>query len=98
MAVKLSALCTGRSTPQKLYFSASGTYYCWWLSEPQGLVRLEGLGKLKNSFTSSGLEPATFRSPSEKDKCKRGEIITENNVKGESKGRETKQDGRIDER
>jgi hypothetical protein len=31
------------------------------LSESQGLVWPEGLGKLKNSFTSSGLEPATFR-------------------------------------
>jgi hypothetical protein len=24
-------------------------------------VRLEGLGKLKNAMTSSGIEPATFR-------------------------------------
>jgi hypothetical protein len=30
------------------------------LSEPQGLVRPEELGKSKK-FTSSGLEPATFR-------------------------------------
>jgi hypothetical protein len=49
-------------TPQKHYFYASGTQFCKMLSEHQGLVRPEGLGKLKkNSFTSSGLEPATFR-------------------------------------
>jgi hypothetical protein len=46
-------------SPEKV----SGTHFCWRLSKPQSLVRLEGLGKLKkkNSFTSSGLEPATFR-------------------------------------
>jgi hypothetical protein len=37
-----------RSTPQKHYFSASGTHFCWRLSKPRGLERLEGLGKLKN--------------------------------------------------
>jgi hypothetical protein len=26
-------------TPQKHYFSASGTHFCWRLSKPQGLVR-----------------------------------------------------------
>jgi hypothetical protein len=36
-----------RSTPQK-HFSASGTHFSWRLSKPQGLVRLEGLGKLEN--------------------------------------------------
>jgi hypothetical protein len=35
------------STPQKYYFSVSGTHFCERLSERQGLVRLEGLGKLK---------------------------------------------------
>jgi hypothetical protein len=52
-----------RSTPHEHYFSPSGTHFCWRLSKLQGLVRLEGLGKLgggggrkKNkSFTSSGL-------------------------------------------
>jgi hypothetical protein len=34
------------STPEKRYLSASGTHLCR-LSEPQGLVRPEGLGKLK---------------------------------------------------
>jgi hypothetical protein len=32
------------------------------LVDPRAIVRLEGLGKLKNPITSSsGLEPATFR-------------------------------------
>jgi hypothetical protein len=48
-----------RSTPQKHYLSASGAHFCQWLSKPLGLVRLEGLGKLKNK--SSGLKPATLR-------------------------------------
>jgi hypothetical protein len=47
MAARLSALRTGRCfTPKKHYFYASGTHFCWRLSKPQGLVRLEGLGKL----------------------------------------------------
>jgi hypothetical protein len=50
-----------RSTPQKRYFSASGTNSCLRLSEPQDLVRPEGLGKLNNSFTSSDLELVIFR-------------------------------------
>jgi hypothetical protein len=36
-----------RSTPQKHYFSASGAHFCYGLSEPQGLVWPEGLGRLK---------------------------------------------------
>jgi hypothetical protein len=50
-----------RSTHQKHYFSLSDTHFCYKLSKPQGLMRLEGLGKMKESFTSPGLEPATFR-------------------------------------
>jgi hypothetical protein len=47
MAVRLSALRTGHCfTPQKHYFYASGTHFCWKLSKPQGLVRPEGFGKL----------------------------------------------------
>jgi hypothetical protein len=47
---------------KKHYFSASGTHFCYRLRKPQDLVRPEGSRKLKqNSFTSSGLEPATFR-------------------------------------
>jgi hypothetical protein len=49
-----------RSTPLKHYFSATGTRFCYRLSKFQGLVQLEGLGKLKK-FTSSGLEVATFQ-------------------------------------
>jgi hypothetical protein len=30
------------------------------VSEPHALLRLDGLGKLKISFTSLGLEPASF--------------------------------------
>jgi hypothetical protein len=55
MAVRLSAPLTGRAQlPSNIIVL---------LSKPQGLVRLEGLGKLKkkNSFTFWGLEPVTFR-------------------------------------
>jgi hypothetical protein len=47
-------------TPQKLYYSASGTHFCQRLSKPQSLVRPEGLGKLKK-ITSFDLETATFQ-------------------------------------
>jgi hypothetical protein len=50
-----------RSTPQKHFFPASGIHFCLRLNKLQGLVRPEGLGELKNSLTSSGIEPATFR-------------------------------------
>jgi hypothetical protein len=43
-------------THRKRYFSVSGTHF---RCEPQGLLQLEGLGRLKK-FTSSGLEPVTF--------------------------------------
>jgi hypothetical protein len=43
-----------RSTLQKHYYSVSGTHSCYRLSEPQGLVQPEGLGKLKkNHFIGS---------------------------------------------
>jgi hypothetical protein len=43
----LSTLSADRHiTPQKHYFYASGTHFCYRLSKPQGLVRPEGLGKL----------------------------------------------------
>jgi hypothetical protein len=45
-------------SPEEHYFSASVTHFCSRLSEAQGIMRQEGLGKLKN-FTSPGLEPAT---------------------------------------
>jgi hypothetical protein len=49
-----------RSTPQKQYVYFYGTDFCYRLSKSQDLLRPEGLGKLKK-FTSSVLEPATFR-------------------------------------
>jgi hypothetical protein len=62
MAVRLLVLRTGRtSLPQKhYYFYVSGTHFCQRLSKPQGLMRLEGLGKFKK-ITSSGIEPTTFQ-------------------------------------
>jgi hypothetical protein len=39
-----------RSTPQKRYFSASGTRLCWKPRQPKGLVWLKVLGKLKKSI------------------------------------------------
>jgi hypothetical protein len=61
MALRLSGLRTGRALlPRNIIFlllvliSVS-------LIEPQGLVRTDGVSKLKNSLTSSGLEPVTFR-------------------------------------
>jgi hypothetical protein len=56
--VVLSLTRWQHSTPQKHFFSPSGTR----LSKPQGLVQLEVLGILKKySLTSSGLKPATFQ-------------------------------------
>jgi hypothetical protein len=52
-------------THQAALYSPDTLFFCFWysflleVSEPQGLVRPKGLGKLK-MFTSSGLEPATF--------------------------------------
>jgi hypothetical protein len=40
-----------RYTPQK-HFSASCTHFCYRLNKPQGLVRPEGLGKLKKIHSS----------------------------------------------
>jgi hypothetical protein len=40
-----------RSTPQKKYFSASGTHFC----KPEGLVRSEGLGKFKKNHLIESL-------------------------------------------
>jgi hypothetical protein len=39
-----------RSTPHKNYLYASGTHFCQRLSKPQGLVRPEGIGKLKKKL------------------------------------------------
>jgi hypothetical protein len=48
MAERFSAVCTGcHFSPHKRYFSAFGTNFYEKLSEPQKVVQLEGLGKLK---------------------------------------------------
>jgi hypothetical protein len=44
------------STPQKHFFYVSGTNFCYRLSKPQGLVRLEGL----DSRILSVFFPLTF--------------------------------------
>jgi hypothetical protein len=58
MAVRLSALRAGRSSPlgkSLVLISVKG------LVERMAIVRLEGLGQLKNSIPSSGIEPATLQ-------------------------------------
>jgi hypothetical protein len=54
MAVRLSAL-TQRlcSTPQKHYFSASGTHFCYRLSKPQALVRLARYSDITLEYTTT---------------------------------------------
>jgi hypothetical protein len=47
MAVRLSALRAVRALLPRNFFPVSGTHFCYRLSKPQGLVRLEGLDKLK---------------------------------------------------
>jgi hypothetical protein len=59
MAVKLSALRARSSLPPGRFLvliSVEG-----WV-DPRAIVRLEGLGQLKNPMTSSGIEPATFQA------------------------------------
>jgi hypothetical protein len=58
MAVKLSALNPGRPLPPGRFvvlISVRGYV------DPRAIVRLEGLGQLKNPIASSGIGPATFR-------------------------------------
>jgi hypothetical protein len=45
---------------EETFFSVSGTYFYYRLTNPQGLVRLEVVGTFKKSTTSSDIEPATF--------------------------------------
>jgi hypothetical protein len=58
MVVRLSALRAGRPLP-------SGTFLVLicvrGMVDPRVIVRLEGLGQLKNPVASLGIEPATFR-------------------------------------
>jgi hypothetical protein len=59
MDVRLTALCVGRALPPEIFY---GTHFCYRLNIPQGLVRLEGLGKLGGGGNSHGNELATFQS------------------------------------
>jgi hypothetical protein len=58
MAVRLSALRAGRPLPPGRFLVLISVRD--WV-EPRDIVRLEGLGQLKNPETSWGIEPATFR-------------------------------------
>jgi hypothetical protein len=59
MAVRLLALRAGRPLPPRgrflVFISVTG-----WV-DPKAIVRVEGLGQLKKSNTSLGIESATFR-------------------------------------
>jgi hypothetical protein len=57
MAVR-SALCAGHSLPPGTFLVLISVRD--WI-EPRAIVRLEGLGEIKNPIISSGIEPATFR-------------------------------------
>jgi hypothetical protein len=54
MAVRLSALRADRPLPPGRFLVLISVQR---LSQPQGIVRLEGLGQIKNSVNSSGIEP-----------------------------------------
>jgi hypothetical protein len=58
MEVRVLALRAGRPLPpmKSLVLISVRTWV-----DPRAIVRLEGLGQLKNPITSSGIEPATFR-------------------------------------
>jgi hypothetical protein len=58
MAVRLSALSTGRSLPPERFLVL--IYVRDWVDR-RVIVRLEELGQLKNPMNSSGIEPVTFR-------------------------------------
>jgi hypothetical protein len=58
MAVKLSALRGGHPLPPGRFLVLISVRGC---VHSEAIVRLEGLGQLKYSITSSGIEPATFR-------------------------------------
>jgi hypothetical protein len=56
--VRFSAPRAGRTLPPKTFLVLNSVR--GWV-DPRAIVRLEGLGQLKNPVTSSGIEPATFR-------------------------------------
>jgi hypothetical protein len=51
-----------QSTPQKHYFSVSGTHFSQRLSKPQGLVLPEGLGKFKKLIHLIGSRTCDLRA------------------------------------
>jgi hypothetical protein len=58
MAVRLSALRAGRPLPPERFLVLISVRD---LVDPRDIVRLEVLGQLKNSMTSSRIETAAFR-------------------------------------
>jgi hypothetical protein len=58
MAVRLSALSTGRLLPPERFLVLICVRGC---VDPRDIVLLEGLGQLQNPMTLSGIEPTTFR-------------------------------------
>jgi hypothetical protein len=45
-------------TPMKI----AGTYFCWGLRRPQGHSSVGRIRSIKNTITSSGIEPASNRN------------------------------------
>jgi hypothetical protein len=58
MAVRLSALRAGRPLPPGRFLVLISVRD---QVETRAIVRLEGLGQLKNAMTSLEIEPSTFR-------------------------------------
>jgi hypothetical protein len=58
MAARLSALRAGRFLPTGKFLVLISVRD--WV-DPRAIVRLEGLGQLKNLMISLGIEPTTFR-------------------------------------
>jgi hypothetical protein len=58
MAVSLSALSAGRPLPPGRFLVLVSVTGC---VDPRTIVRLEGLGQLKNPMTLSKIESETFR-------------------------------------
>jgi hypothetical protein len=54
MVVRLSALRTGRALLSRNNFSAYDADFCYTLSKSQGLVRMEGFGKLGKTINIFG--------------------------------------------
>jgi hypothetical protein len=69
------------STPKKHYFSTSGTNFCYRLSEPQGLVQLEGLVKLKKFILLIVFRTRDLPACSVAPNCLRFRVLLENKFK-----------------